>query len=652
MAEDLTMTLSMPYGTWPSPVTEQVACSAGPPPWGTQYVDGLLWWSEIRPQERGRATVMASLPSEAGATEIEAREVLPAPWSAFSRVHEYGGGAWVGVVGEDGTVLYFVEQTDQRIYKLQVGHGQEPVPLTPVSSDCEVRFGDLTFDKARNKLLAVRETHGEEIKRDIVVVDVLSTTCIRSVVGNSDFVAYPQPDPSSRLLAWISWNHPDMPWDSSELRIGTTDGSGAVTEWSTVVGGGRESVIQPIWRDSESLYVISDRTGWWNVYLVRISLTDGLRFSVEEVTSVEAEIGGPLWALGSSWATLTESGELACIVGGAKNSIAIIDDNGSPVSFASDRCSWRPDLTSHGQKLASVAAAGDRLIQVVEYDRKTGQTRARRRNGFSRPEYFGNSYTLELPSTTGRTVHVCIYEPHNPEYSGAPGTLPPFIVQVHGGPTAQALLAARPPDLYWTTRGFGIIDVNYGGSTGFGRRYRETLNGNWGVVDVQDVLAAAHGVIELGIADPDRLVIRGASAGGWTALSAVINSDVFAAAMTAYGVTDIARFASQTHDFESSYLLGLIGDPVRDVDTYEQRSPINHVDQINCPILIIQGAQDRIVPLEQAEALRASLARRGVPHRMVVFEDEGHGFRQLKSTTAALAEELDFYREVLGLLSH
>ncbi|MET0297472.1 MAG: prolyl oligopeptidase family serine peptidase [Microbacterium sp.] len=626
--------MTTPYGAWPSPLSASAVSAASPRIEGARFVGDEVWWGEGVPEEAGRTAVRRRAAS--GAVE----DVLPAPWSARSRVHEYGGGSWTTT--RDGG-LVFVEKSDQRVRLLR--RGSDPVVLTPEGGD--VRFGGLTIDGGR--LLAVRESHdGSAVpRRDIVEVPLDGSgaddpTAVRSLAAGSDFVAHPALSPDGTRLAWIAWDHPDMPWDRSELRVGGI-GADGVTDWQ-VVAGGATAPVQPVWLSKSELLFADDPDGRWNLY--RAGLDDD---APTAVAPADADTGGGLWVLGTRWFTVLADGRIVAVRTNGADELVVAD----PLTGAT--AALDVPVTS-GASIEDVS--GTRVLLsgagVVEgpglwlVDLAGGSVTAVR--GAEAPwgeEWMPRPRAVTFDGPHG-PVHAFDYPPTNPDVTAAEGERPPYVVFVHGGPTAHVGPAASGKIAYLTSRGIGVLDVNYGGSTGYGRAYRERLRGQWGVVDVDDVAAAARGIAASGTADATRIAIAGGSAGGWTVLAAVTRTDAFAAGISRYGVGDARALAADTHDFEARYLDGLIGPLPEAEDVYLERSPLTRPELFRVPLLLLQGADDTVVPPAQSEAVRDALAAHGVPHAYVLYEGEGHGFRRAETVVHALETELSFLGAVFG----
>lgn len=628
------MTTELPYGSWPSPLSAEAVSAASPRIEGARYVGDEVWWGESVPEEAGRTTVRRV----AASGDVE--DVIAAPWSARSRVHEYGGGAWTTVADD---ALVFVEKADQRVWR--VVPGEQPKPLTPMAGD--MRFGGLTWSGER--LLAVRETHRDAgpPHRDIVDIPidgraVRDASALASLVEDSDFFAHVALSPDGTHLAWVSWNHPDMPWDRAELRVGRLE-DGLVAEWATVAGG-TTSPLQPVWLDDDELLYSDDPGGRWNLH--RLRLTADLRH--RPVAPADADTGGPLWVLGQRWFAVLSDGRIVSVRTNGSDELVIIDGDGTAAPLTVDAVAGLSIEDVRGTRVL-LSGSGPEGAGLWDVD-VDAPGDARLIVGGSSPwgaEWMPRPRAVTVEGTRG-PVHAFDYPPTNPEVAGPAGEKPPYVVFVHGGPTTHVGGAASGKIAYFTSRGIGVLDVNYGGSSGYGRAYRERLLGQWGVVDVDDVIAAAQGHARSGAADPDRLAIAGGSAGGWTVLCAVSLSDAFAAGISRYGVADLRRLAEDTHDFEARYLDSMVG-PLPDAEAlYVARSPLSRLDRLRTPLLIEQGLEDRVVPPSQSEAVRDALRANGVAHAYLAFEGEGHGFRRAETVIRQLEAEVAFLGQVLG----
>jgi dipeptidyl aminopeptidase/acylaminoacyl peptidase len=670
-----------PHGSWSSPITAELVV-AGAVSLGEVWVEGTVtWWSELRPQEGGRVQLVRL---EDGGSPVD---VLPEGYSARTRVHEYGGGAWWV---RDGVVV-FANWADQRLYRLEPGG--RPLPLTPEPAEAHaLRYADGRFTPDGAWIVCVREHHerGREARNEIVAVPARDAAApggdehgggVAVLAGGRDFVSSPRVSRDGRQLAWLTWDHPNMPWDGTELwiaRLLERDGRLEADEAHRVAGGADESLVQPEWGRHGRLYVISDRNDWWNVH--RVDDQDQL----VAIAPVDADVGQPAWVFGQSRYGFTPDGTIVFTYSskGAAQ-LAVASPGGEvrtlPLPFTS-----LSSLRVEAERVTAIAAASDHEPVVARVGighlrspgggAATGRDAGTGRDGGSvhgagdagdpvgeeieilrpardlglDPGLISRARPMTFPTTGGATAHAYHYAPTNPAYQAPEGERPPLLVLSHGGPTAAATPAYSLGVQFWTSRGFAVVDVDYGGSTGYGRAYRRRLEGAWGIVDVDDCVAAAQALVAEGEADPDRLAIRGGSAGGFTTLAALTFRDVFRAGASHYGVADLAALARDTHKFESRYLDGLVGAWPADEAVYEERSPIRHTEQLSCPIILLQGLEDEIVPPAQAEMMVAALAEKGIPHAYLAFEGEQHGFRRAETIVAALNAELYFYSRVFG----
>jgi dipeptidyl aminopeptidase/acylaminoacyl peptidase len=677
----------VPFGEWPSPITAADVARGRLRISYPTIIGGEVWWQEGRPEEAGRVTVVHR---SAGG---KLTDVLPAPWNARTRVHEYGGLSYLPVPRASvrpapaggraprGHAIVFANYADQRLYVAgaEAGDGkQAPYPITPDAADggsalagldpAGLRHADFTLSPDRREIWCVQERHSAgKVTRSIVAVPLdgsaaADPAAIRPLVTGSDFFAFPTPSPDGKFLAWICWNHPHMPWDGTELRVApvTTGGEGEeggpggqpiVGQGRLVKGGLRESVLAPAWRDNTSLYVATDWTGWWNIY--QIGLTGE---PPQALYPAEEEFAGPLWQLGGRPFAVLGDGRLAVVHGPGSMRLAVLDPDTSELADleAPALTEFAPALSADGTAIVTLAGGPAQPLSVVMIDTATSRVDVLRSELHDLPDeaYLPVPRHVELEGRYGRVVHALVYPPTSPDAVGPQGELPPYVVWVHGGPTSHVVGLLDIQKAYFTSRGIGIIDVNYGGSTGYGRLYRERLRRKWGIVDVEDAIAAARSLAEAGEADPARLAIRGGSAGGWTALAAVTTGTadgaVFSAATSYYGVSDLRGFANHTHDFESRYLDGLIGPLPGFEAVYAERAPVGHVTDATCPILLLQGLDDPVVPPAQSESIAADLAAHGTRHAYIAFEGESHGFRSAEAVATSLEAELSFYGQVLG----
>jgi len=648
------------YGEWPSPIAgadvarKQVGL-------GFAVIDVTgVWWQESRPEEGGRVTVVRQGPDGVS------RDLLPAPYNARTRVHEYGGRSYHPVPGG----FVFANFSDQRLYRF--GQEGSPQPLTPEPGDVSFRFADFVLSPGGDEVWCVRERHaGGRITRAIAAVPLDGSAAqedgaMRVLASGSDFYAFPAPSPDGTRLAFICWDHPLMPWDGTELRVAPAGGDGTQ---QVIMGGPAESVLAPAWRDDQSLYVISDRSGWWNLYLA------GLDGTARELCPRPEEFAAPLWQLGASPYAVLGDGRLAVTYGTGEARLGVLDPGtGQLDDLDLPYRVYIFDLTAVGQTIATIAGGPAVPTTVISVDVPAAggagahgvpvaRELSRSTDALPDPAYLPVPRTAELTGPSGSVVHALVYPPSNPDVRAPEGERPPYIVWVHGGPTGQSLPRLDLEKAFFTSRGIGIIDVNYGGSSGYGRAYRERLRGQWGVVDVADAMTAALALAESGEADGKRLGIRGGSAGGWTALAAVTSGvgvlggdadgtreRVFAAVASYFGVADLRAFAEHTHDFESRYLDGLIGPLPESEALYAERAPVGHVNDATCPVLLLQGLDDPVVPPAQAESIAADLAAHGIPYAYITYAGESHGFRKAENIVASMEAELSFYGQIMGFV--
>jgi len=624
------MESTLPFGSWPSPLTASDVTAASARFDGARFVGDEIWWAQGVPEEAGRTAVRRRLPGRG------VEDVLPAPWSARSRVHEYGGAAWA--VSGDG-VLYFVDGADQRVRSLRPG--EQPVTLTPPVDGAA--YGGLTWQHGR--LLAIREQHaaGRAAERAIVEI-ALDGTGPTELVGGSDFLAQPALSPDGTRLAWVAWDHPAMPWDRTVLRVGRIE-DGAVASWTDITDG-RSAALQPTWTDDDTVLYTDDRSGRWNLRRHRF----GVPSTDDPLAPADADTGGALWVLGTRWYAPLADGRIVAVRTNGADEVVVLDPaDGSAHRLDVDATAYTSVEDVAGTRVLLITAGGSGTLGVWEID-VDDPASAHAVAGAAPAAPPGWVPTARAVTVTGPhgEVHAFAYPPTNPDVTAPEDELPPYLVWVHGGPTSHVGPSASAKAAYFTSRGIGVLDVNYGGSTGYGRAHRERLQGQWGVVDVDDVVASASGLAAAGLADPARLAIEGGSAGGWTVLAALVGSDVFSAGISRYGVGDARALAADTHDFEARYLDGLIGPLPEAEQIYIDRSPLSRPEGFRVPLLILQGAEDRVVPPAQAEAIRDALRTRGVPHSYVLYEGEGHGFRGRDTAIHALESELAFLGRVFG----
>jgi dipeptidyl aminopeptidase/acylaminoacyl peptidase len=623
-----------PFGSWASPLDAAALARGQIGVDNLRSVNDRLYWTETLPDLDGRIGLFRR--SAAG----DIARLTPKAANVRSRVHEYGGAPYV-VAGER---VYYCEYADQRLYQLHASGAVDP--WTPAGC----RYADLSFqphDPGRESaLIAVCEDHRDprEVRNSLMRLPLSARPSAERLYAASDFVAYPRLSPDGRRLAFLTWNHPHMPWDSSELKVAelTDRGLGAAV---SVAGGLDESVLDPQWDADGSLYFISDRSGYWNLYVWQHA-------RVRAVWPRAAEFASPLWSLGqSNYALLGDGRALVRFGVDGVDRLAILNLRDRTARVLDLPYVHYAQLTPLGADHAAVLAApadGPRIIARIDMARGHAEALHSAGRALLPPSSVSVAVPIEFPSAGNRRAHAFYYPPRNPHFQGPPGTLPPLLTLVHGGPTAQSSPAYAPKVQFWTSRGFAVVDVNFGGSSGFGRAYRKALDGNWGVVDVEDVVAAARHLGLTGRADPCRTAISGGSAGGYTTLMALCSGDVFTAGADYYGISDLTLLARDTHKFESHYLNSLLGPLPQAQAVYERRSPLHHLDGFKAPLIVFQGALDPVVPPNQSERIVEALRTRGVPVAYLLYPDETHGFRRPENIRRSLECELAFYGQVFG----
>jgi dipeptidyl aminopeptidase/acylaminoacyl peptidase len=663
-----------PYGSWRSPVTAKLIAEGGVSTMWPQSVGESLYWTELRPLEDGRYVVVRRAP------DGEIADVTPAGVSARTLVHEYGGGMYVAFRDRDGgESVVFSDQADQRLYRQDLRPGDvgapavwsAPRPITPAPAAARAhRYADGRVTPDGRLLVSVRERHkaGGEVVNELITLPADGSAEPRVIASGHDFYAAPRLSPDGRRLAWLSWDHPRMPWDGTELWTAELDGDGSVTGERLVAGAADEAILQPLWSPSGELWFASDRTGWWNLYAVVLGRPgDTGRPEPCPLITRTAEFASVPWVFGlQSYVFHGDGRLLVCYTEDGRDHLAVLDaaaggaDAASPTASpheAAALCELDSpytvvsSLTPLGDRAGMIAATHTEGWQVVILDPTSGAVDVVRRGRPVPidPAYISCPEPIVFPTEGGLTAHANYYRPSNPGFVAPEDELPPLLVNVHGGPTSSHDAKLDLDIQYWTSRGIAVVDVNYGGSTGYGREYRERLRGEWGVVDTVDSINAAKYLIARGDADPARVGVRGGSAGGYTTLNALTRYDFFTAGASLFGLADLETFATGgTHKFESRYLESLVGPYPERRDVYRERSPIHHVDDISCPVILLQGMEDAIVPPRQAEIIVEALRRKGLPFAYLGFEGEQHGFRKAKNIIRSEEAELYFYGRVWG----
>jgi len=622
-----------PYGSWPSTLSAELITRAAP---GLNFLQShgeRLFWVESRPWEAGRNVIMCR--EGDGST----RDLLPAPFSHQSRVHEYGGMAYA----MDDSHLYFVNAADQRIYQLALAEDKQPVAITAAGS----RFADLVIDQARQQLIAVCETHHDNREPENTLVSiVLADGSLSTLVSGADFYAFPRISPDSKQLCWIEWQHPNMPWDSTQLWLANFSDGGLSDKMLVAGADNNEAIFQPQWSPDNQLYFVSDKNNWWNIYRIENG-------SSQPVLEIEAEFATPLWQFGMTSYDFIDADTIACVY--TKNGIwhsGFIDIQSGQLNTIESQYSSMQAVTCHQDKLYLVAGAAALPSELISISRQAKVTSIYSPATIAlAPENLSEPQSILFASgRDNQPVHAFYYPPTNANYCGIEGELPPVIALCHGGPTGATDSGLNLKLQYWCNRGFAVVDINYRGSTGFGRAYRHSLAGAWGIADVEDTQHAIRYLTEQQMIDPQRCLIRGGSAGGYTVLSALTFTDTFQAGASLYGIGDLETLAKDTHKFESRYMDSLIGPYPERRDIYLQRSPIHHAEGLNCPVIFLQGLEDKVVPPNQAEMMVKLLEEKGIKVAHVTFPDEGHGFRKANNIIHAMESELAFYRDVFNLV--
>lgn len=709
-----------PFGSWPSPISAEQLAVGGRRLEGPVWVGQKLYWTESRAAEGGRQVIVRTeddvVLERDGAEPLRTVDLLPDPFNARSRVHEYGGSSWAAIPGDGDAepLLVFVNFADQRIYRFR--EGEPPVPISPAGPEVASAGGPslrwaqplvvhspvrhLAQNPAQNPVQypggdavgwgaagTVTELPGDGtevwwvceehlgradhdgaplIERYIAAVPLDGRAAedgaaVRRVTPSSRFVANAALSPDHRHIAWVCWEHPDMPWDSTGLHVGELV-DGVVGAHRVLDGGPEVSVLEPHWRDAETLTYLSDRSGWWNPWSASL---DG---ESHPLLHDDQEYAGPLWQLGMSWLADLPAAAIAADDPGSHRMLSIHGRATQRLGVLDTSSGTMEPVQLPHTRISEVAVRDDGVLAVLggspEEFSNLSVVRLRREYGHWVPEASRlarssrddppapqllprpEPITVDVPSSG--PVHAVVYRPYQEGYAGEDAELPPFIAHVHGGPTGQAVVGLALDIAYYTSRGIGVVDINYGGSSGFGREYRNRLRGQWGVVDVADTVAVMEHLVAEGIADGQRLGIEGGSAGGWTTLACLTRTDTFSAGVSSFGVADAVALALDTHDFESRYLDRLIGPYPEAADVYRERAPLNHVDELSCPVLLLQGDEDAIVPPSQAEMFRDALVAKGIPHAYLLFEGEQHGFRKAESIISATEAALSFYGQVFG----
>ncbi|MBN2467517.1 MAG: S9 family peptidase [Deltaproteobacteria bacterium] len=622
-----------PYGSWKSPISADLVASQALGFTDVKIDNGHIYWIESRPSEKGRCVIVQRSP------EGSVRDITPSPYNARTRMHEYGGGSFAVA---ERTVI-FSHFSDQRLYRQDPG--ADPLPITPEASK---RYADAVFDRRRGRIICACETHSanaSEPVNTLAAVKLAGSAECETLVSGNDFYASPRLSPDGSRLAWLTWNHPNMPWDGTELWVAEVNEDGTLSRAEKVAGGVEESIFQPEWSPDGMLYFISDRSGWWNLYSLRNN-------RIQPVTQQEAEFGVPQWVFGMSTYAFESAGRIVCAytrqgrwhlacLCPLTGNFETIETPFTELGFLRAASGSAVFIAgSHRDPLAVVRL--DLVSRTCEVIRSSGKITIA-------PEYLSSPEAIEFPTSNDRKAYAFFYPPQNRDYVAPSQEKPPLLVMSHGGPTASASTTLNLRIQYWTSRGFAVLDVNYRGSAGYGRAYRRQLNGQWGVVDVDDCVNGARYLLRRGDVDSNRLAVRGSSAGGFTTLCALTFHNLFKAGASYYGISDLESLVTGTHKFELHYLDRLIGPYPECVDRYRDRSPITHVDRLSCPLIVFQGLDDPVVLPNQAEMIVTSLRGKGVPVAYLPFPGEQHGFRSAETIKRSLEAELYFYATIFDI---
>ncbi len=628
------------FGNWPSPISAELIAGDSISVGETKQTKHSIYYIERRPTENGRCVIVQQLKNKT-------TDILPAPYSARSRVHEYGGGSFYA----DDDLIFFINDSDQDIYRI------ENARITRITDNKNMRYADFSYDKHHKRLISICETHDKNsVTNTIVSIDVANGKHTILVEGN-DFYASPRLNTSATKLCWQTWDHPNMPWDGNQLWLANIDNNAILTKQKHIAGDNDTSIFQPQWSPDDILYYISDETGWWHLY--RHNHTNSTD-KAEQLTDGDKEFGLPQWVFAqSSYAFISDTQLICCYQQNSIKTLATLSLSDKP---------RLTDITSAWKEFDSITAMNNKVCFIASSDlcfpQLMSATLDTENASLTQTSVIKTTCQISLPTAHYSQAEIIVfknrhdkpvfanyYAPTNPDYRADENEKPPLIVISHGGPTGQTSTGLDPKKQFWTSRGFALLDVNYSGSTGYGKEYRERLDSKWGVLDVEDCCDAASHAVTTGLANKDQLIIRGSSAGGYTVLSALTFQKVFAAGASYYGISELTSLASDTHKFESRYLDKLIGPYPEAKALYEQRSPINSADQLNCPVIFFQGIEDKVVPKEQAEKMFHLLSKKGVAVAAQYYAGEQHGFRKAATIIESLENELNFYRLIFNLCS-
>lgn len=622
------------YGSWPSPITADLVAGSSRAISQLQAQAGVLYWIEELPEQKGRRVIM-SRDQHGNFCELTGLD-----YNVRNRVHEYGGGDYTVHEGS----LYFINDSDQRLYRQDKNHAVTVLTALP-KKPMSLRYADPVVTPDGTHVICVREVHSSEheVKNEIVSIPTDGSLKVNVLASGNDFYAAPKVSPDGKQLLFLTWNHPQMPWDGTYLHLAELNQNIALSNCKLIAGDINESICQPSFGDQGEIYFVSDKANWWNLY----RYADG---EITRVLMIDAEVAYPAWIFATRSYVLLEGGRIFCLLN-EKGSYSLALIEGEQITrIPAEYDSFEPYLAHTGHRVFCIGghAAAANAILEVDTNKQSIEMLHSSSTLLLDSGYFSLPERIEFETDNGKTTYAYFYPPQNPHCVGDEKELPPLIVTCHGGPTAAASAGLNLKIQYWTSRGFALVDVNYGGSTGYGRAYRDRLKGNWGVVDVADCVNAAKYLVAQGKVDPKRLAIRGSSAGGLTVLSALTFYDIFSAGASYYGVADLEGLVTDTHKFESHYLESLVGAYPEKRTVYQERSPLHHTDQLNTPIIFLQGMEDKVVPPAQPEAMIAALEKKRLPYAYVTFPHEQHGFRDSASVKKALQSELSFYAQIFS----
>jgi dipeptidyl aminopeptidase/acylaminoacyl peptidase len=630
--EHMVKKITAEYGSWKSPITSSLIVS-GAIRFDNQVAvcNDDVYWTESRPTEDGRLVIVHWSPGKG------LEDINPKTYNARTRVHEYGGGAFL----VDENTVYFSNFSDQRMYK-HMPSG-ETIPVTPESS---LRYADGIIDHHHNRIICICEDHSDSTKQAVnsIISISLTDSKIRTLVSGNDFYSSPEISPDGKHLVWLTWNHPDMPWDYTELWMGDIFTDGSISQAEIIAGSAQDSICQPRFSPDGTLYFISERTGWWNLYRWK-------KGQAEPLYPMAAEFGSPQWLFGISNYAFEPSGCVICTYTKSGNSfLAIIDPVTKSIKNIDIPYTSISSVQACAEYAILLAGSASEPNSIIRVRLQDGHVEIVQKSSISLidPGYLSIPETIEFPTENNQSAYAYYYPPKNHDYQVPTDSKPPLLIFSHGGPTSAASSTFNLTIQFWTSRGFAVADVNYRGSTGYGRDYRRRLNGQWGIIDVDDCVNCARYLIRLGKVDAERTIIRGGSAGGYTTLAALTFHNLFKAGASYYGVSDLEALEIDTHKFESHYLDRLVGPYPARRDLFLERSPINHVDRLSCPVIFFQGNEDKMVPPSQAEIMVNALRQKGLPVAYLLFEGEQHGFRQAGNIKRAIDAELYFYARIFG----